>query len=421
MIDSIASRGDGLATTEDGRKLYIPYAAPGDAVIVAVGRSRGDGFEARIQEFKNPGARRQPICEHFTHCGGCSVQHLIDGDYRSWKRNILVTALAQRGLGGSVDDLVIVPTASRRRVTFNVFMGSDGPILGFMERRDRQVTSITDCPLLVPALNRLLTPLRALLADILVPGERARVAVAQVGNSDGAALDLVFEWDGSPGLADRERLAAFAEDQGLARLSLRDRDGFVEPVAGRAPVTARFGSADLALPPGGFMQPTSEGEAELVAAIYERIMDADRIIELFAGAGTFTLAMAEKAHVHAIDGNQTLISALTTAAGRAGLGGRITTDVRDLADRPLLAAELVDADTVILDPPRAGALRQVEQIAMAGNIRRVIMVSCNPATFARDARFLVDGGFAMGAVLPIDQFLYSHHLECVAAFERSGA
>ena len=425
-MTEVGSRGDGLAETADARSLYIPYAAPGDRARVAIGPARGDGFEARLDDVIESGQRAEPVCPHFGSCGGCSVQHLPKEVYARWKRDILVTALAQRGLTPEVLDLMPGPLGVRRRVTFNAFMGAVGPVVGFMERRGNRVIDIASCPLLVPELEALLDPLRLLLADLLAAGEKAKIAVALVGGN----IDLVLEWNAAVDLKVRELLADFAEAQDLARLSLRDDSGLIEPLAQRRPVTASFGQGSVPLPPDGFMQPSEDGEDQLRAIVLEGAKGARRIIELFAGAGTFTLPLAELAPVHAVDGDADLIGALATAAGRAGLGGKVTTAVRDLAKRPLLAAELsgglageqsaelAGVDTVVLDPPRAGALKQVEQIAQALPISRVIMASCNPATFARDARVLVDGGFRMGQVQPVDQFLFSHHLECVAVFSK---
>ena len=279
---------------------------------------------------------------------------------------------------------------------------------------------IDACPLLLPDINALLPLLRDLAVAMLQTGERARLAVARTEGPEGGALDLVVERDREPDLAAREALADFARRSNAARISWRDGAGIVEPVAHITPVAAEFGPAVVELPPGGFMQPTTAGEEILRNAILAGADGASRIAELYAGAGTFTFVLAKMCRVHAVDGDAALMRALSTGAGRSGLGGRVTTETRDLAARPLLPGELKDIDTVILDPPRAGALRQVEQIVLAPGVRRVVMVSCNPQTFARDVRVLVDGGFDPGPVLPVDQFPYSHHLECVTVLTRGG-
>ncbi|MEQ8227519.1 MAG: class I SAM-dependent RNA methyltransferase [Rhodospirillales bacterium] len=407
-----------MAQTDDGRRLFIPFTVPGDEADVLIGPARGDGFEARVVSLIVKAPRSEPFCRHFQTCGGCSVQHLAEADYIAWKRDILITALARRGLDVEVLDIASVPRDDRRRVTFQAEHGSGGVVVGFAERRGSRIADIDSCPLLLPGLNALIPALRNLAAAMLAPGERARFALAQVVGADGSALDLVIERDREPDLAAREALAEFARTAAVGRISWRDGSGLVEPVAKLAPISAAYGRASVDIPPGGFMQPTAAGETILRDAVVAGAAGAAQIAELYAGAGTFTLALAGLCRVHAVDGDEALARALSTGAGRSGLGGRIHVETRDLAARPLLPDELKDFDTVVLDPPRAGALRQVEQIVQAPGICRVVMVSCNPQTFARDARVLTDGGFVCGPVLPVDQFPYSHHLECVAVLTR---
>ena len=420
IVTAVAAQGDGLADLADGRRLFIPFAAPGDEVDVLIGPSRGDGFEARIETFVARGPRAEPFCAHFETCGGCSVQHLSEADYHAWKRGILVQALARRGLHPEVGEIEALPRDGRRRVTFQALGTAKGAILGFAQRRGHHLIDLDACPLVRPELNALLAPLRDVLAGLLESGERARIALARVEGPEGPAIDMVVERDREPDLAAREALADFARDQGLARLSWRDADGHCEPVAHLSPVAATFGPAPVDLPPGGFMQPTAAGEEILRRAVLAGAEGAQRIVELYAGAGTFTMALAKGRHVHAVDADDALTRALAGSAGRAGLGGRISAETRDLAARPLLASELKDADTAVLDPPRAGAKAQVAEIIGAPNIRRVVMVSCNPQTFARDLSLLTDGGFDLvGPVTPVDQFPWSHHLECVAVLTRA--
>ncbi len=419
-VTALAAQGDGVADTADGRRLFIPFTVPGDEIDVEIGPPRGDGFEARVRSFVTKAPRGEAFCRHFEICGGCAVQHLTEAHYIEWKRGILIQALSRRGLMLDVLDLASVPRDARRRVTFQAERTDKGVVLGFAERRGHRIVDIDACPLLLPDINALLPLLRDLAVAMLQTGERARLAVARTEGPEGGALDLVVERDREPDLAAREALADFARRSNAARISWRDGAGIVEPVAHITPVAAEFGPAVVELPPGGFMQPTTAGEDILRNAILAGAEGTTRIAELYAGAGTFTFALAKMCRVHAVDGDAALMRALSTGAGRSGLGGRVTTETRDLAARPLLPGELKDIDTVILDPPRAGALRQVEQIVLAPGVRRVVMVSCNPQTFARDVRVLVDGGFDPGPVLPVDQFPYSHHLECVTVLTRGG-
>jgi len=408
-----------VARAEDGRKLFIPFAAPGDVVEAAVGQSRGDGFEARILRRLSDGRREEPFCPYFGSCGGCAAQHLVAADYTAWKRGILVRALSHRGLDAEVSDMIGVRRDSRRRVTFQVRNAGDRLAFGFAERRGHGIVDIASCPLLIAPLNAIIPPAKAFLSCLLGVGEKARLAVQWLEGPTGTALDVVLERDGEPDLAAREAMAAFAAEVGAARLSWQGADGMPEPVAQRAPVRAPFGPAGTDLPSGAFLQPTADGEAALRELVVNGAQGAGRIAELFAGAGTFTFALAEIAHVDAVDGDGAAIGALAAAAGRGGRGGRVDALVRDLAARPLLARELAPYDLVVMDPPRAGALAQAEQVAAATNVRRCVMVSCNPATFARDARVLADGGLLLDRVVPVDQFPYTHHLECVGVFKRS--
>ena len=385
-----------------------------------IGPQRGDGFEARIERFIDKAPRGDAFCPYFETCGGCSVQHLNAETYADWKRGILLQALARRGVDAEVLSLAAVPRDARRRVTFQAEKQGKAVRVGFNERRANRITVIEACPLLRPELNDVLPALKDLAEKILDDRQRARFAVAVIDGPEHPALDIVIENDREPDLAVREALAEFSRTVSAARVSWRDDEGLVEPVASIAPVVADFGRASVEIPPGGFMQPTREGEGILRDAVIAGCSGASAIVELFAGAGTFTMALAGICQVRAVDGDEALSRALSTAAGRSALGGRISVETRDLAQRPLLPDEMTGVDTAVLDPPRAGALRQVEQVVLTPGIRRVVMVSCNPQTFARDLRVLMDGGFSCGPVLPVDQFPFSHHLECVAALDRTG-
>ena len=321
-VEAIASQGDGVAHGADGRKLFISFTAPGDVVEAAVGASRGDGFEASVLERLADGRRQEPFCRHFGTCGGCAVQHLAPADYREWKRGILVRALAQRGLDVPVADLIAVPRDSRRRVTFQAAKAGARLSFGFAERRGHGIVDIDACPLLVRPLNDVISPARALLADLLAGGEKARLAVQWVDGPAGPGLDVVLERDREPDLAAREALAAFAEKAGAARIAWQGAGGPPEPVAQRAPVRAAFGRAGTDLPPGAFLQPTAEGEAALRDLVVRGAQGARRIAELFAGAGTFTFALAGIARVDAVDGDAAAVAALSAAAGRGGWAER---------------------------------------------------------------------------------------------------
>lgn len=413
-IDSVGGRGDGVARLL-GELVFVPFTAPGDKVVARVEGRRGDGLAAVPIEVlvKGPG-RAEPPCPHFGRCGGCSVQHLADPLYEAWKRELLTTALARAGLGEvAVGPLVRVPPGSRRRAAFAFSRKRGATLLGFNARASHQVVDVERCLLLEPALAALLPPLRAMLAGIVADGEDGDVVA--IATEEG--LDVLVEAEARLDLFDRERLAAFADAHDLARLTWRRPGaGFLDPIARRRPAVVSFAGVAVEPPPGGFLQPTKGGELAITEAVLAGIGDAATVADLFSGCGSFTFPLAVQGRaVHAVEGEEAPIRALEAAAHAEGL--KVTAEVRDLARRPLLAAELKKFQAVVFDPPRAGAQAQAEQLAAAGPAT-VVAVSCNPATLARDLRILVDGGYRVEAVTPIDQFPFAAHLEAVAVLRR---
>lgn len=431
-IERIGARGDGIAEGPRGR-LYIPLTVPGDRVRVRTAPSRGAGHAAAMVELLSPGpGRAAPPCPHFARCGGCSLQHLTDESYRDWKLARLTTALTRVSLHGyELLPLARTPQHGRRRARFAAFRPADAArkaVVGFKVRQRHEIVDLARCGVLGLPMVEILPPLRSLLGDVLEPGQRAGVIVTSLESG----LDVVVEWPAGPGLAQRERLAAFAEAADLARLSWRPSAvAPAEPIVQRRPAGARFGGLFVALPPGGFLQPSKAGEAALVTAVREAVGAAGRgddgnlsrvdlrVADLFAGSGTFTFPLAQAgARVHAVDDDGASVAALAaTARGASALASAVSWDTRDLFRRPLTAAELDRFDAVVLDPPRAGARAQSEELARA-RVPVIAAVSCNPETFARDARILVDGGYRLERVTPVDQFLWSPHLELVGVFRR---
>lgn len=413
-VTRIGAQGDGIADGDCGR-LYIPLTVPGDRLRVRALSRQGDGFAAELIQVLDPGpGRSAPPCPHFGQCGGCSLQHLTAEAYRRWLLDRLAEPLARVGLA----DAAIVPLLqtqprSRRRATFTALRPGAAAvaIVGFQVSRGHAIVDLSDCHVLLPAMMPLLPALRSLLAGILPPRQRIDVAVTVADTG----LDVIVGWPASPDLALRETLASFAETADLARLSVLVGDGPVEPIVQRRRVGVRFGRTLVSLPAGGFLQASREGEAALVAAVCAAAEGRRSATDLFAGAGAFTFPLAEAGiRVHAVDADRAAIAALTAAAG--GLP-QVNAEVRDLFARPLRADELNCFEMVIFDPPRAGARAQAEQLA-GSQVPVVVAVSCNPETFARDARILVDGGYRLDRVTPVDQFLWSAHLELVAVFRR---
>lgn len=415
LVESLGARGDGIARHGDDR-VFLPFTLPGDRVRARLEKAGGDGVAGRVVDILRPGPRRrEPACGHFGECGGCALQHLEAAFYAEWKTDLLRTALARRGLNdGAVEPLVQGRAGTRRRADFTALRRREGVILGFNARTTHRVVDLRECPILLPEIAALMPALRALCADILAVGAKAELVVAA---TDGG-LDLLIVDGGGLSLKRREALVAFADERDLARISHRHpRQGGPELVVERRPVTMRFGTVAVPIPPGAFLQATAEGEAALSAVVTEAARDAVTIADLYCGCGTFTFPLAETgAAVHAVDGLDWQIRTVERAARTAVLN-RVTAEARDLAKRALQPAQLAAYDAVVFDPPRAGARAQAEALAES-NVRTVVAISCNPASFARDARILVDGGFHIERVVPVDQFLWSPHLELAAVLRR---
>lgn len=409
-VDSIGARGDGIAAGPGG-PVYLPYTVPGDRVQVRIGRDGRAEIIARLED--GPG-RRHPDCSHFGQCGGCALQHADATLYADWKRTLVVDALARRGIETAVSPLVEGMPGARRRVRLAARLLARGTVLGFRERRSNRIVDIVECTVATPAIMALVEALRPFLAGVLRPGEPAEISLTDVESG----LDLAIRAAAEPDLAVRERLVDFAKAHDLARVSWAVDGDASEPVAARRAVRVLFRDVPVDLPPDSFLQPTAQGEEALRTAVMEALAGARRVADLFSGCGAFGLPLAAAgAFLLAADGDTAAVAALDTAARRAGFGQRIRAEARDLEQRPLLPDDLARLDGVVLDPPRAGAEAQSRALAESV-VPAIAYASCNPATFARDARTLTDGGYNLERVTPVDQFLWSPHVELVGIFRR---
>lgn len=413
-VESIGVRGDGVAH-RDGEPIYIPFAAPGDRVRVRLGARRGEGHVGDIVELLSPGERAAPVCPHFGRCGGCALQHLDEEAYRQAKESQIATALMRQGvpLPATMAPLLRLAPQTRRRARFSLRVTrARGAIIGFNGRASHEIVDMLSCAVLAPPLVALVAPLRDAIATVAPAGEGA--AIATVSDS---GLDLLLELPAAPTLSGLEALARFAEAQDLARLSWRVRAADpVTPLAVRRTPRVIFSGVAVDLPVEAFLQASIEAERVLVAEVLAGVGGAERVLDLYAGLGTFTFALAQKSAVHAVEGSSPAVAALAAAARGAALV-RVTSEVRDLARRPLLPEELARFAAVVFDPPRAGAAAQCAMLARS-RVPRIVAVSCSPASFARDAAILVAGGYRLLEVKPIDQFIWSPHVELVARFER---
>ena len=411
-IETLGSQGEGVAEF-DGRKIFVPFTLPGERVSAEV-----DGERAILLRIEHASPDRiAPVCRHFGACGGCALQHMDWPQYRAFKRSQVVHALKARGFTDErvVGDLVGVAPGTRRRATFGATRAGDGVLLGYHMSRSHTILAIDECPVLSPAIVAALPKLRQLMELLL--SRRGTAEVHVTDNMQG--FDVVVTGGVTAiDVARRSTLGGWlARAPGMARLTV---DG--EQMAAKSIPTITFSEHAVALPPASFLQAVPEAEAALVAHVREALAglkSKERIADLFAGLGAFTLPLAERNEMLAVEWDRDAVAALTAAARQPGLR-KIEVLRRDLFREPLSVRELEPFAAVVLDPPRAGAQTQSAALA-ASTVRTVIAVSCNPATLARDARTLVDGGYRLDKVTPIDQFVYSPHVEAVAVFNRPKA
>ena len=465
-IEALGSGGDGIAR-HDGAKLFVPGVLPGERVRIAPA-DRGDHAELVERLSEAPG-RQAPPCRHFGVCGGCVAQHMAGGIYGEWKRAMIRDALVHQGFRNvPISPSIASPPASRRRVRLAVgrTRGKPGaaPDIGFRRRASHGVAAIEHCAVMLPELDALIAPLGRLAAAIGSGVSDISLTAAAEGR------ELVLHGlDGAPDLAMREALAEFTHAEGIQRLSVeyretpgggrggarargrvggRKRGGgrgggggqkcasapVLETIAQPGAVRAHFGTVAVDLPPGAFLQPTASGEAAIQRLVRDGLVLGEaapdvshpaggkgggggaRVADLYSGLGGIGFALASRHQVVMYEGNRAMAEAASRAAGTTGRN--VAAESRDLARRPLAPGELNRFDAAIFDPPRAGARALAEALA-ASQVPLVAAVSCNPATFARDARILVEGGYRLEALTPIDQFLWSRHVELVALFRRA--
>ncbi len=415
-VTAIGGGGDGLAM-RGGDRLFIPFAVPGDRLEVAREAKAGDGWRARIVRRLEDGPdRAEPACRHFTDCGGCTLQHLAQPAYQRWKHERVTEALRRAGLdAGVVGPLVTTVAGDRRRLRLAARPMGGRLVLGLNAPGSHRIVEIVECPIAAASLAAIVPRLRRGLAPVWP--RRAEGDVALTLTEGGIDVLLIVRADFTA--AARTLLAALADELDLARLSIaRDDRSLPEPVAIRRPPVVRFGQAAVVPPPGGFLQAGLAAEDVLAGLVADAVPDGAVVGDLHAGCGTFALRVAGKARrVRAFDQDGPALDALVAGARAGGLGAKVTAERRDLDRRPLSAKDMRDWTVAILDPPRAGAAAQADALA-GSTVPRVVYVSCNPASFARDAARLVAGGLVLERVTPVDQFLWSTHVELVAVFHR---
>ncbi len=408
VIDHVGHRGDGVAVV-DGESVYVPYTLGGETVeVAAVPGHHPDRRRLLAVETASP-ERVAPFCQHFGVCGGCAIQHWEAEHYRAWKRNIVIETLAQTGLACEVGPLVDAHGAGRRRITLHARVGTHDVLkVGFAAANSHDIVPVDRCPVLDPGLNGALDAAWALAEPLNATGKPLDIQITATGTG----LDVDVRGSGALPAPTIAALSEVAERHRLARLT---RHG--ELVLMRAPPVITIGTAQVVLPPGSFLQATVAGEETLAALVAEHCRRARHIADLFCGVGPFALRLAAKSRISAFDSDAGAVAALQQAAKSTPGLKPIKADARDLFRRPLVPQELRDYDAVVFDPPRQGAQAQAQQLA-ASKIPVVVAVSCNVGTFARDALILIDGGYRLEAVTPVDQFRHTPHVELVARFAR---
>lgn len=399
-VERLGAKGAGIAL-RDEEPVYVPFGLPGERWAEGP-----DGFH-RLSDSAD---RVAPLCRHFLQCGGCVAQHMSPALYRDWKRSLVVEAFRHRGIAAEVAPVIVVAGASRRRAFLGVERTGKAVTIGFREEGQHTLVDMVECPVLDPAIVAALPGLRDLTRLVMADRAGGRLVVTKLDHG----LDVAFD-NGRKDLSPQERAeaGALAQRMRLVRLVVAGQ----AIVAGGAPVVT-IGDAAVTVEPSVFLQAVPEAERRLadlcLAALPKRVK---AIADLFSGVGTLTLPLAKRAPVTAYDSDKRAIASLTHAVRHAQGLKPVTAVLRDLFRDPLSVRELNGFDAVVFDPPRAGAAEQAERLAKS-KVATVIAVSCNPATLARDARTLMDGGYTMSPVTPIDQFLYSAHVEAFAVFRR---
>lgn len=403
QIERLGAQGDGIARVPGGQ-VFIPFALPGETVTAARDKDRAD----LIAVLEASPQRIAPACRHFTDCGGCAIQHLENSEYLDWKRGKVHDALRGKSIEAEIAPTVPCAPNSRRRAVFSVRRTEGGMLLGYNRALSHQIIDIEECPVIVPEIESSLDRLRGLAAKICNTTKSFHMTVTHTESG----LDVATSDAGKLPEEKRFEVSQFVIREGFARLSM-DGEIIVEPTK----PMVHFGDVPVFIPSGSFLQAVSTAEAVMVQLVMEHLGKAKRVADLFAGSGAFALRLAKASEVHAVEGDAVALAALDRGFRFATGLKRVTNEKRDLFRRPVTFKELNAFNGLVFDPPRAGAEDQCKQIARS-DVPLVAAVSCNPITLARDLRILIDGGYKLKSVTPVDQFIWSPHVEAVALLEK---
>jgi 23S rRNA (uracil1939-C5)-methyltransferase len=410
-IDRIGGQGDGIGD-HDGQSVFVTFTLPEEVVEVDITGGGKHGLNGKLIDVIEASKKRvEPECPHFTKCGGCNTQHLSQDLYEAWRHSTVTDALKTIGISeDKIEKPYITPPASRRRVSLGARKTAKGVVLGFREAASHKIIDIEGCGVARPELVHLFPALREALNDLLGQGQEARIQMTIVANG----IDILIEADFPLDLDNRYRLMDLAEEWDVASLHW-DNGEFLDPVSIRREPSMNMDGVKVPFPPGGFIQASDEGQAYLIKRVKEGVAGAGKVADLFSGIGTFSLPIAKHSKVLAAEENDSALNALKAGYGQNRGLQQIITRKRNLFKTPISADELSKFDAVVFDPPRAGAKTQVHEIAKSG-VPTVIAVSCNINTFMRDAQILLGSGYEVATIAPVDQFLWSQHLEIFAKF-----
>lgn len=416
VIDQLGPKGDGISG--HGRtRVYVDRALPGDRLKVQTRRDEEGLTRGDIMDVLSPAPSRViPPCPNYNRCGGCAMQHANDDFYEGWKQDVVRQALEKQGLRPRFwHEPVFVAPATRRRATFATYLSRGHVVMGYYRRRSHLITDIETCLVVLPQILKTRDAVRPYLKPFLREGKAVDVFI-QTAVSGGPEVVVTGPVGAAPepDAQTREAMIRMAHECGLSRVSWRKNEREQpEAIISRNPLVARFGELDVFLPPMAFLQPTAPGEQALADAVMRALPEKGKFADLFSGCGTFTGPMLARGSVDAYESGETAITALS----KATRGMNVKTFKRDLFRQPLRREELNRYDAVVFDPPRAGCAEQAREMSTC-KVKRLVGVSCNPATFARDARVLCDGGYRLESVQVVDQFTWSAHVELVAVFTR---
>lgn len=414
-ITRLGGLGDGVGE-HDGCIVYVPFTSVGDEITAEIISQRKGEIRARLIEIKKPGNRQSPACQHFGLCGGCSLQHLVEEDYAALKRQSLLQIMRRLGVPPErLLPMVSVGPASRRRVEVKVAVAKGEVQLGFFGMKSHSLVDVQHCPVTQGEIVALFPSLRVLIAGLKKPGNVKAVHLTQVESG----FDVMFTVLARLAPDEREKITEWARESRVLRVAEKSGEGEVQVICTLGDVITRFAGVAVELPAPAFLQATEAGQAAITDFILAETEGFVRIADFYCGCGTYSFPLQPRVHtVVAYEGSYEMVAAMQNAIRRHGLEGRMVASLRDLFANPVKQPELQSIEAAVINPPRNGAEAQVRELARS-HLRKIVMVSCNPATFERDAKHLLINGYELTSLLPIDQFYWSAHLELVAAFEKA--